>query len=419
MLLLSMDLKDRIMRKNTWVLFSPFLLLYVIISIVFAQNTLVGDEGRYLMFANNLLNGFYSPPAPEINLWNGPGYPLLISMFLLLKLPLIAIRLMNAVLLYFSLIITFKTINNYSSKKAALFFTILLGLYFPIFQILPLILTESLSWFLISLVCFTFVKNFKQKSISMKYVLIASVSIAFLAITKAIFGYVILSMLFVSLFMCFISKFQLAAKKSSIIFLLSFIFCLPYLIYTFNLTNKFFYWTNSGSMSLYTMSTPFEKELGNWDSFSELLDNPNHTAFIDSIMQLEPLKRDEALKYKALENIKNHPKKYFTNWIANVGRLLFSYPYSNAEQSIKTYFTIIPNMFIIVFIFFAAAIGTIRYKSFPKEILFLLFFVIIYLFGSSLVSAYRRMFYITMPFWILFISYVFTNVINITFKQID
>jgi len=226
-------------------------------------------------------------------------------------------------------------------------------------------------------------------------------------------------MLFVSLFMCFISKFQLAAKKSSIIFLLSFIFCLPYLIYTFNLTNKFFYWTNSGSMSLYTMSTPFEKELGNWDSFSELLDNPNHTAFIDSIMQLEPLKRDEALKYKALENIKNHPKKYFTNWIANVGRLLFSYPYSNAEQSIKTYFTIIPNMFIIVFIFFAAAIGTIRYKSFPKEILFLLFFVIIYLFGSSLVSAYRRMFYITMPFWILFISYVFTNVINITFKQID
>jgi hypothetical protein len=27
------------------------------------------------------------------------------------------------------------------------------------------------------------------------------------------------------------------------------------------------------------------------------------------------------------------------------------------------------------------------------------------------------MFYITMPFWILFISYVFTNVIKIKFKQ--
>ena len=165
----------RIMRNNSWFLFSPFLLLYLIISIAFAQNALVGDEGRYLAFAHNLLNGFYSPPAPEINLWNGPGYPLLISIILMLKLPLIAIRLINGILLYFSLIITFKTINDYSSKKQALFFTIFLGLYFPIFQMLPLILTESFSWFLISLVCFVFIKNFKQKSISFKYIMLSSV----------------------------------------------------------------------------------------------------------------------------------------------------------------------------------------------------------------------------------------------------
>ena len=407
----------RIMRNNSWFLFSPFLLLYLIISIAFAQNALVGDEGRYLAFAHNLLNGFYSPPAPEINLWNGPGYPLLISIILMLKLPLIAIRLINGILLYFSLIITFKTINDYSSKKQALFFTIFLGLYFPIFQMLPLILTESFSWFLISLVCFVFIKNFKQKSISFKYIMLSSVSITFLALTKVIFGYVIISMLVVSIFMYFLPKFHSVAKKSTIIFLLSFIFCMHYLIYTYNLTNKLFYWTNSGSMSLYTMSTPFENELGDWHNTSKLLSNPNHTAFIDSINQLEPLNKDEAFKAKAIENIKNHPQKYFTNWIANVGRLLFSYPYSNAEQSIKTYFTIIPNMFIVVFIVFAAAISMVRYKNFPKEILLLLFFVIIYLFGSSLVSAYRRMFYITMPFWILFISYVFTNVIKIKFKQ--
>ena len=85
------------MRNNSWFLFSPFLLLYLIISIAFAQNALVGDEGRYLAFAHNLLNGFYSPPAPEINLWNGPGYPLLISIILMLKLPLIAIRLINGI----------------------------------------------------------------------------------------------------------------------------------------------------------------------------------------------------------------------------------------------------------------------------------------------------------------------------------
>ena len=74
-------------------------------------------------------------------------------------------------------------------------------------------------------------------------------------------------------------------------------------------------------------------------------------------------------------------------------------------------------MFVIVFIFFAAAISIINYKKIPIELILLLLFIIIYLFGSSLLSAYRRMFYMTIPFWILFISYVFTNVMTIKFKH--
>ena len=402
---------------NIYLKFSPFLFIYLMICILFSKNVFVDDEGRYVMFANNLLNGFYSPAYPNINLWNGPGYPVLIAPFLFFKFPFIALKLLNPILLYFSLIISYKTFSIYSSKKSSFFYTILLGLYFPIFEMIPLILTESLAWFLISLVCFLFIKIYKQKTFSWKLTFLSAFSIAYLAMTKVIFGYVILLMLFVSIFMFLLPIFRSSAKKSTLIFLISFVFCLPWLLYTYSLTNKPFYWTNSGSMSLYTMSSPYANELGDWTNSKILQLNPNHKVFMDSISKLKPLEKDEAYKTAAIENIKSHPKKYLSNWIANVGRLLFSYPYSNKEQNIKSYFTIIPNMFVIVIIVLTFAVSIVHYKKFPEGLILLFLFILIYLFGSTLVSAYRRMFYITMPFWFFFISYVFNNIISFKIRQ--
>lgn len=398
---------------NIYFKLTPFLLLYLTLCIVFAKNVLVGDEGRYLSFANNLLNGFYSPPYPEINLWSGPGYPALLAPFIFFKLPLIALRLLNGFLLYFSLIISYKTFTIYSSKKSSFSYTILLGLYFPIYEMLPLILTENLTWVLISLVCFLFIKTHRQQIISWKLIFLTAFSMAYLAMTKVIFGYVILLMLFVSIFMFLLPAFRSSAKKSTLIFFVSFVFCLPWLIYTYSLTSKLFYWTNSGSLSLYTMSTPYANELGDWRRSDELQLNPNHKVFIDSMSNLKPLERDEAFKTAAIENIKSHPKKYLSNWIANVGRLFFSYPYSKTDQTIKTYFIIIPNMFVIVLIILTFAVSIVHYKKFPEGLISLFLLILIYLFGSTLVSAYRRMFYITMPFWFFFVSYVFTNIISI------
>jgi len=402
---------------NIYYKLSPFLLLYLLISIVFAPNENVADEGRYLYLSNNLLNGFYSPPFPEINIWCGPGYPLFIAPFIFFKLPLMALRLLNVLLLYFSLIISFRTLSIYSSTKNAFLYTVVLGLYFPIFEMLPLIMSEPLTWFLISLICFLFIRNYQTKVVSLKLIFLTSFSIAFLAMVKVIFGYVILLMLFVSIFMFFLPAFRSSAKKSTLIFLLSFVFCLPWLFYTYSLTGKPFYWAKTGSINLYTMSTPFENELGDWIGDDELQLNPNHKVFMDSILQLNNLQRDEARQAAAIENIKSHPKKYFSNWVANVGRLLFSYPYSNSEQNIRTYWTIIPNMFVVVIITIAFAFSIFHYKKFPEALILLFLFFIIYLLGSTLVSAFRRIFYVTMPFWILFVSFVFSNIISVKIKQ--
>ncbi|MEO6707209.1 MAG: hypothetical protein ABIN04_15325 [Ginsengibacter sp.] len=403
--------------QNIFFKLSPFLVLYLIICISFSSSEFVIDEGRYAWFANNLLKGFYAPKHSDVFLWNGPGYPILIAAFLFLKMPLITIKLLNAVLLYFSLIISYKTFSLYSPKKNAFIFTVLLGLYFPVFEMIPFLLTEILTWFLISLICFLLIKNHEQKKIKWGLILLAAFAIAYLAMVKVVFGYVILSMIFVSAFMFLWGRFRHTAKKSILIFTISMIFCLPWLIYTYNLTGKVFYWSNSGSMSLYTMSTPYPKELGDWSREDSLSLNPNHKAFMDSISVLSPLEKDGAYKNAAINNIKNHPKKYFLNWVANIGRLLFSYPYSKTQQSIRTYFTILPDMFVVVIILLSFSISIINYKKFPEGMIFLFLFILIYLLGSTLLSAYRRMFYITMPFWFLYFSYFFDKIISIKIKK--
>jgi 4-amino-4-deoxy-L-arabinose transferase-like glycosyltransferase len=411
---------------NIYYKLAPLLFLYLAICIVFAKNLQSDDEG-YLAYANRLLSGCISPPFPDIDLWHGPGYPVLLAPFVFFKCPLIVLAFLNGFLLYFSLIICHKTFSMYSTGGSAFIATVLLGLYVPIIRMIPFIMTECLAFFLISLVCFLFLKNCRQKKISWGLIFLTAFSIAYLAMTKVIFGYVILFMLFVSAFLWFFPRFRSTAIKSGMIFLLSFIFCLPWLTYTYRLTHKLFYWTNSGGMSLYTMSTPYSDELGDWNEHffwkdnpapqnPDLASNPNHKRFIDSLDNLTSLEKDEAFKTAAIDNIKNHPQKYLSNWSANIGRLLFDFPSSYMQQTMVSYFYIVPNMFILVLSIVSLPISIRHHKILPDGFILLSFFILIYLFGSALVSAYPRMFSITIPFWFFYFSYLFGNIIVIRIK---
>lgn len=401
------------LKQNAVVLFFPFLLLYLIIILLFVPKDFVGDESKYLNFATNLTNGYYSPPYPEIKLWNGPGYPLIIAPIILLKLPILTIRIINAFFLFASLLINFNIISYFNSKKASLLFTCIIGLYFPVFEMLPLIYTEILAWFLVSLICFLFLRINETKNFNWKLILATSLTISFLALTKVIFGYVILAMIFISLLLSLSKRYRQIAFKSAVIFLLSFVFCTPWLFYTYAISGKMLYWGSSGGMSLYTMSSPYAGELGDWSNKEDLLLNPNHHVFMDSIRNFNQIERDDAFKKAAIRNIKNHPEKYLLNWLANTGRLFFSYPFSNSKQSINTYRTLLPNMLLIIIVIQLVIYGWYKKIIYPKELTLLLIFFLIYLAGSTLLSAYRRMFYISIPFWVVFISFFYSKIISL------
>ena len=75
---------------------SLFLLgiIYSILIYFKAKNTLLGDEGGYLTIDSDLAKG-------QLNVvhWWGPGYPLILTLFVKYSLPLIWAKLLNAAFL--------------------------------------------------------------------------------------------------------------------------------------------------------------------------------------------------------------------------------------------------------------------------------------------------------------------------------
>jgi hypothetical protein len=247
---------------------------------------------------------------------------------------------------------------------------------------------------------------------------LASFLLAYLALTKVIFGYVILCGI-----ICFgILSVLIKDKKiraTAAVFSLAMVFCLPYLFYTYSLTKRIFYWSDYGGDNLYWMSTPYQDEFGDSRVLKRIEPEKmreERREFFEKIIQLDRLKQDDALKKEAIKNIKSHPGKYFRNWLANIGRILFSYPYSHETQTLNTFFTFVPNMFIVVFMILSGFVTFINRKVIPKEILTLLIFIAVYLFGSSLLSAERRMFFLALPVIGLWLAYVFDRFIQV--KQV-
>src|SRR5688572_4691293 len=81
------------LAANPFILFLPFLIFFIAYILIKNNNAFESDEERYYIFAQHLLNGYYSDPAPKINLWNGPGYPIFLMPFVALGLPLVIIPL--------------------------------------------------------------------------------------------------------------------------------------------------------------------------------------------------------------------------------------------------------------------------------------------------------------------------------------
>lgn len=410
---------------SPFLVFLPVGLLYVVIVWVFHRDDFYGDELRYVTFAQNLLHGFYSPSPPNINLWSGPGYPLVILPFVWLKLPLIFITMLNACFQYLSVVLLFMTLREYVPKRLSYVFSCFWALYYPAYLWeMPLIYSESLTILLIVACAFALMKSRTQTGSEInKWLIIFGCLFGFLVLTKIIFGYVLLLLFSGSLFLFFFKQTLLVRKL-----LFSLIFALlvnvPYLIYTHSLTGKLFYWGNSGGENLYWMTTPYAGEYGEWHGL-EILDQKNantslvknHIHELKEIWKFQGVERDDYYKAVAISNIKNYPIKYLRNCLANVSRLLFDTPLYFASPTDLFLLRILPSCFLLPFILVSMLVILFNFNVTPLELRILFLITLLYFTLAVLVSAYNRHFYILIPTFLMFIAYVYESFLGVRMNE--
>ena len=237
-------------------------------------------------------------------------------------------------------------------------------------------------------------------------------------LVKVIFGYVLILALITCLLFVLIKKTRTYYIKSIYILLIAFVITIPYLIYTYQLTHKFFYWGNAGGMSLYWMSTNYDQELGDWkgnnlqnsqfpvaygsvegDSILQM----NHRQDIALVLKQPELGRDSLFKKMALNNIRKRPKKFLRNCFYNISRMLFNFPYSYTYQDEGAISNIITGSLIFWSSLIAAVFSLINWRRLIYPVKFLGLITLIYLLLTTALSAYPRMFDVIVPvflFWI-------------------
>ncbi len=374
------------------------------------------DEERFVEYADNLCRGFYAP-TDTLFLWNGPGLPLLLWPFRAWDLPLYVAKLGNA-LFFFGAVRHFRLTlqamdgggpeSHSSSLRAkvapvssrASTWAWWVGSYFLVFDLpwLPLLMTETVALFCVA-------GAMRELNTSLETetkrgpLLRAAAYLAALALTRFFFACVLLAGLGLTLCLACLPRHRRLAKRLASIAILAFLICSPYLLYTYQLTGRFFYWGNTGGSQMYTLTLPEKNLLGDIIPFNAILEypeiSPSAHALLQSIASDNEVERDMAFRRAAWNNLRNHPGKVFQNWRANVNRLVFDTPFSHFPGSHSRQGS--GNLaFLFSFWFYAflptvaIAIFTWRSQTWRPITVVAIGFSWISLAGLSLLSAYAR-----------------------------
>ncbi len=419
-------MKNRFMRyKNfnkSYLFFLPLLVIYILLVILFSQNNFVHDEARYIEFAKNLTHGHYSP-TNQIKLTNGPGYPLLLFPFVAAHTPIIFLKLLNAFLLFFSVILFYLTIIQYLKSSLAIFFAYLLGLYPPVLRHLLLIQPEVFVYFLFCSFIFILFNTKSNDSLEIKPILKLSAILTMIILTRVLFGWVALTGL-VFYFILYLFKKNKLFKSYALIFLLSLLFCVPYLVYTYSLTGKIFYWSTNAGGVLYWMTSPYPGEYGNYpnENISKKILFKKGSPHYKYRQQLQNITsefdRDNARMEKALSNLKKYPLNYLKNWMSNIARLVFNIPNSFEFEHPKKFIYIIPNSILLYLLILTVYPLVKGRKNAHQNVYLLVFIFLVYLGGSSLLTAGASYSIVIIPLLYFQIIFVFTQLINIRFSLV-
>jgi hypothetical protein len=432
--------KNHILTSKPAIYLWPILAIYLGIVAKFAANEPLGDGIRFWAYAGNLLKGTYA--TPEVGMLHmGPGYPMLLSVFRGLDIPIIIAISLNAILLFAACVYLYKIISQFLPPKVAIVITYVFAFWDPfLLYWMQKLYSEPLVVFLIVYAIYHLLNYYKTpKTISLFKI---SAALAYAALTKVIFGYVLLVFLILSAIIYILSK-QKVFQKNILVAGLALLFCLPYLGYTYKETGKLFYWGNSGGVLLYWTASPHQTDLGEWHTAGQDMNNffneryhlsgidpalvyevneiitdriyQDHKDFKERLNGLGAYSADALYKQEAIKNIKEHPLNFAKNWIMNIGRITLGYPHALYAKppfsAFMSLLNIIKSSFLVVFFISSLILGIKLLKQIKPAYWSILLFGVIYFGGTSLLAAQSQRFLIPLtPIIIIWLSSISKHV---------
>lgn len=391
-------------KRLELLLFCSTLVFYGMVTFLADRPDLIWDEGRYLWFAENLTHGFYVPPE-QPDLLNGPGYPLILAPLVAPKVPLLGLRLLNAVFMALAAWFSFRAVLPYAGRRWALAVALVTALHPNLVRTAPYLMTEALAVCCVAGFAWAFTSALRAEKWRWAPVLAAGFAFGWLILTRVFFGNVLMAataFLLVGVMICKSQRGRLL--RALAVMALAFVICLPWLAYTKAKTGDTLCWSTNGGELLYWATSTHAGENGHWFSEEDVMVMPQliangHRDFYQANFHLPVKEREEALKKKALENIRANPKGEVKNWLCNWCRLVFGFPRSYLPEELVTVVLVLVNGPLLFLVLAAVGIGLMRWRTVPLEIVLLSGVVFVYLGGTSLLPGLPRYTVVVWP-WI-------------------
>lgn len=395
----------------------PLLGLLLLVALFFPERQ--DDEAGYLELARNLTHGHYATGRPDAlldadpsypDLWFGPGLPLVLVGPVAAGLPIELTRLVGPLALFAGLLVFYALLRRSVRPGTALAATWALGLYLPFFTVLTNLHTEPLAVLFVVAAMYATARLLDDGG--RVWLGVGAASLAGLALTRVDYGWVN-TVLLLGLLTWWAASRSHTPRRLAAMVGLSLALCVPWLAYTASETGRVLVWGNSGSLSLYWMSSPEPGDLGDWQQANDVFTNPNlaaHEAVFERLRGLELPEQNARLERRAAENIVSDPLKYAENVAANVSRMFFDAPYSYTEQRLSALFFALPNA-LLLSMALLSAVGAYRMReSLPAAAAPFAAFALVSFGLHALVAAYPRMLMPIVPVVVWFAATVGENV---------
>jgi 4-amino-4-deoxy-L-arabinose transferase-like glycosyltransferase len=392
----------------------PLLALYLAMSVAFPPHP--DDEASYISLAERLTHGAYvtgddealldaAPGSPD--LWFGPGLPGAIAPLVALDAPPALLRLTGPLVLFGAVVLYYILARDTWGRRRGLASAYALGCYPLFWPLLPNLHSEPLAVLFVAAGMLGISRVLRSRR-PVDFVLAAG-ALAGLALTRVAYGWVLTVALVVFGVWWVVTRSSVALRTVAVLSL-ALVLCLPWLAYTYEKTHLVFHWGNSGSLSLYWMSSPYAGDRGDWRQADDVFTDPalaRHAPFFSSLRGLPLAEQVGRIQEQALDNIQAHPGRYAENVAANLARMFVNAPYSDSEWRPNDLFYAVSNAVLLAAVAFSLVVLVPRRRALPPEAGPFLVLALAAFGLHALLAAYPRMLTPIVPFcaWFATLAY--------------